>query len=83
MSSSSLSITETFESSRVGDSYQPHTSILGNITDRTDWWRKCSADTTHDISDLELDTDMANGGGAGEEDLRRLSRKQSAVCTLL
>ena len=84
--STTTSITQTFGSSRVmeeeeeDDSYRPHTSILGpSEGERTDCWRKCSADTTHDISELELDseiTDLARQDRQG-----RQGRKQA--CTLL
>ena len=74
------SITETFGSSmRMEDSYQPHTSILGSTgLEQTDYWRKSSADTTHDVSDLELDSEITDL--ALQEHQRRQARKQ---CTLL
>ena len=82
--STTTSITETFGSSRmVEDSWQPHTSILGSSGgERTDCWRKTSADTTHDISELELDTitDTELTDLVRQEQQARHARKQ---CTLL
>ena len=78
--STTTSITETFGSSLVmEDSYQPRTSILGSTGgEPPDCWRKSSADTTHDVSELEMDPEMTDL--AWQEEERRRSRKQ---CTLL
>ena len=73
---------ETFESSRRReDSLMPRTSILGTAWERTDW-RKSSADTTHDISELELDTDTAHTSLLEEEDKKGKVRRQQH-CVLL
>ena len=82
--STATSITEPFASSRlVEDSYRPHTSILGSTGgEPPDCWRKSSADTTHDISELELDTitDTEITELARQEQQGRQARRQ---CTLL
>ena len=82
-SESCTSITDTFGSSRVEDSRVPGTSILGTgwEGEGVECWRKCSADTTHDISDLELDTEYSQAGSKEREaDPRRHPSKQ---CVLL
>ena len=82
--STATSITEPFASSRVvEDSYRPHTSILGSTGgEPSECWRKSSADTTHDISELELDTitDTEITELARQEQHGRHARRQ---CTLL
>ena len=71
---------ETFESSRRReDSLMPRTSILGTAWERTDW-RKSSADTTHDISDLELDTEIEQNS---QEDKKRRKGRRQCQCVLL
>ena len=78
---STTSITETFGSSQVmEDSYRPRTSILGSTGgELPDCWRKSSADTTHDVSELELD-DSEMTDLAWQEHQGRQGRKQ---CILL
>ena len=82
--STATSITEPFASSRlVEDSYRPNTSILGSTGgEPPDFWRKSSADTTHDISELELDTitETEITELARQEQQGRQARRQ---CTLL
>ena len=82
LSVSVTSDTETFHSSRRRDSLLPATSILGSVWDRTEDWRKSSADTTHDISELELDTDTAHTSLLEEDDKKGKVRRQQH-CVLL
>ena len=81
LSVSVTSDTETFHSSRRRDSLLPATSILGSVWDRTEDWRKSSADTTHDISELELDTDI--GEMSLEEEKKRRKGRRQCQCVLL
>ena len=72
--------TETFLSSRRRDSLLPATSILGSVWERTEDWRKSSADTTHDISELELDTEIEQNS---QEDKKRRKGRRQCQCVLL